>query len=90
MTSSTLGLAIVLMASLLTGLVRVALGPTIADRMLAAQLMGTTSVCVLLLVGHALKRPGLVDVSLVFALLAAVAAVAFAKYGGEIRTERNA
>jgi multicomponent Na+:H+ antiporter subunit F len=84
MTSLLLALAVVLLASLLAGLVRVAIGPTAADRMLAVQLMGSTSVCVLLLVARAWDRPELVDVSLVFGLLAAVAAVAFTRYGGEI------
>lgn len=92
MTSWLLCFAVVLLASLLAGLVRVALGPTVADRMLSAQLMGTTSVCVLLLVARAWDRPELVDVALVFGLLAAVAAVAFTRYGGEIgrRDEENA
>ena len=36
MTSLLLALAVVLLASLLAGLVRVAIGPTAADRMLAA------------------------------------------------------
>ena len=89
MTSILLSFALVLLASLVAGLVRVSVGPTVADRMLAAQLMGTTSVCILLLVGYALRRPELVDVSLVFGLLAAVAAVAFAKYGGEIDLEEE-
>jgi multicomponent Na+:H+ antiporter subunit F len=80
-------LALLLLVSLLAGLVRVAAGPTITDRMLAAQLMGTTSVCILLLVAHTLRRPELVDVSLVFGLLASVTTVAFARYGSEIIEE---
>lgn len=70
-------LVVVLLVSLIAGLVRVMLGPTPSDRMLAAQLMGTTGVGLLLLLSEALSRPALVDVALVFALLAAVAAVAF-------------
>lgn len=70
-------LAVVLLVSLIVGLVRVMLGPTPSDRMLAAQLMGTTGVGVLVVLAKALARPALVDVALVFALLAAVTAVAF-------------
>ena len=70
-------LVAVLLASLIAGLVRVARGPTPSDRMLAAQLMGTTGVGILLLLGKALSQPALVDVALVFALLSAVTAVAF-------------
>ena len=69
------------MLALLGGLVRVVLGPTPPDQMLAAQLMGTTGVAVLLLLSQALTRPSLVDVALVFSLLAAVTMVAFVRRG---------
>jgi multicomponent Na+:H+ antiporter subunit F len=72
-------LTLVLTASLVMGLARVARGPAAADRMLAAQLLGTTGVGMLLLLSAALDLPGLIDVGLVFALLAAVAAVMFAR-----------
>lgn len=82
MTLTLLCLVVVLLASLILGLVRVMLGPTPSDRMLAAQLMGTTGVGMLVLLSEALSRPALVDVALVFALLAAVTAVAFVqRYG---------
>jgi multicomponent Na+:H+ antiporter subunit F len=84
MTAILLGSAVVLLTALWAGLVRIAIGPTTIDRMSAAQLMGTASVCVLLLVARALERPALVDVALVFGLLAAVAVVAFTKYGSEL------
>jgi multicomponent Na+:H+ antiporter subunit F len=84
MTGVLLAVAVVLLIGLVAGLVRVSLGPTTSDRMLAAQLMGTTSVCELLLVARALERPELADVSLVFGLLAAAAVVAFTKFGGEL------
>ena len=47
--------------------------------MLAAQLFGTTAVAVLLLLGQAAGNAALRDVALVFALLAAVTAVAFVR-----------
>ena len=73
------GVAFVLMLSIVAGLVRVERGPTAADRMLVAQLFGTTGVAVLLLLAEAMRIPSLRDVSLVFALLAVMAAVAFVK-----------
>lgn len=79
-------LVVVLLTSLIVGLVRVMLGPTPSDRMLAAQLTGTTGVGVLVLLAEALSRPALVDVALVFALLAAVAAVAFVQRYGASQT----
>jgi multicomponent Na+:H+ antiporter subunit F len=74
-------LAVVLFLSLVGGLLRVVLGPTPPDRMLAAQLMGTTGVGVLLLLSQALQRPALIDVALVFSLLAAMTTVAFVRRG---------
>jgi multicomponent Na+:H+ antiporter subunit F len=70
-----------LLVNMSLGLVRVALGPTPADRMLAAQLFGTTGVAVLLLLAEVLAAPALRDVALVFALLAVVMAVTFVRRG---------
>lgn len=74
-----LGVAIVLMASIAVGLVRVAIGPTPSDRMMAAQLMGTSGIGVTLLLAPIVEVPALVDVALIFALLAAVAVTAFTR-----------
>jgi len=73
------GIALFLLLTLVAGLWRVLRGPTPADRMLAAQLFGTTAVASLLLLAQAFGRPHLRDVALVFALLTAVTAVAFVK-----------
>ncbi len=72
-----LTLALFLLLTLGAGMWRVLRGPTAADRMLAAQLFGTTAVAVLLLLSQASGNAALRDVALVFALLAAVTAVAF-------------
>ena len=58
---------------------RVLRGPTDADRMLTAQLFGTTAVAILLLLAQATESAALRDVALVFALLAAVTAVTFVR-----------
>lgn len=72
-------LALFLLMNLGAGMWRILRGPTAADRMLAAQLFGTTAVAILLLLAQALDRTALHDVALVFALLAAVTAVAFVR-----------
>jgi len=69
--------AVGLMLALFLGLLRVVRGPDAGDRMLAAQLIGTAGVGVLLVLGLLLKQTALIDVALVLALLAAVAAAAF-------------
>jgi multicomponent Na+:H+ antiporter subunit F len=71
--------AVFILISVLVGLVRIFKGPTGADRMLAAQLIGTGSVAVLVILAHALQMPSLLDVALVYALLAATAMVVFVR-----------
>lgn len=71
--------ATLILATVIAGLFRVFLGPTRADRMLAAQLCGTASVAIFLLLAHALKKSFLYDVALVFAILAAVSTIAFVR-----------
>jgi len=70
-------LALFLLLNLGVGMTRILLGPTDADRMLAAQLFGTTAVAILLLLAKVTGKMSLYDVALVFALLAAITAVTF-------------
>jgi len=81
-----LALALFLLLNLGAGMWRVVRGPTAADRMLAAQLFGTTAVATLLLLAESTATAVLRDVALLFALLAAVTAVAFVR---RIRLERE-
>ena len=76
-------LVAVLLITLLLGLVRVVRGPGAADRMLAAQLFGTTGVAILLIQAVATGRSGLLDVALVLAVLAPITAVAFVHLAGD-------
>ena len=85
----SLGLAAFLLLNLGAGMWRVLRGPTSADRMLAAQLFGTTAVAILLLLAEASGAAALRDVALVFALLAAVTAVAFVRCAWPDREEHN-
>ena len=75
-------MAFVLLLAVGAGLWRVAAGPSPADRMLAVQLAGTGTVAAVLLLSEAAELEALVDVALVFALLAAVTLIAFVKVGG--------
>lgn len=67
----------VVLATMALGLVRVLRGPRDADRMMAAQLLGTSGVAVVLLLGKATGVSGAVDVALTLALLAPFASIAF-------------
>ena len=62
------------------GLVRILIGPTVADRIMAAQLLGTGGIATLLLLAAATGMDAAIDVALSLALLAAFASAAFA-YG---------
>jgi len=71
--------AVFVLAMVALGLVRILRGPTDADRVMAAQLLGTGGIAALLLVGAATAEPAIADVALTLALLAAFAAIAFVK-----------
>lgn len=62
------------------GLVRVLRGPGDADRMMAAQLLGSGGIGALLVGGAAIGDGSVVDVSLILAMLAAFASIAFVKF----------
>ena len=83
-----LSAAAVVLLIVAAGLARILRGPGDAERMMAAQLLGTGGVTVLLLAGAAIGNPAFVDVALILALLAAFAAIAFVKKGaaGELPT----
>ncbi len=82
MTDVLIGMMVVLMLTLVAGLVRILRGPEDADRMLAAQLLGTGAVAILILMSAATSAPPLLDVALVFAILALVAVACFAATDG--------
>ena len=71
--------AIITLATITIGFVRVLLGPHKADRMIAAQLFGTSGVAWILLFAYATDIPGLSNIAMILALLAAIAAIAFVK-----------
>ena len=73
-----LGCILVILA---VGLVRILRGPGDADRMMAAQLIGTSGIAALLLLGTVSGVSAAVDVALILALLAAFTSIAFVKKG---------
>lgn len=71
--------SLVLLLAIAAGLFRILHGPTAADRMMAAQLFGTCGVAILLLLATGLNTPVLLDIALVFALLAPLATITFVR-----------
>lgn len=71
------GVATFLMVNIILGGIRIARGPTRADRMLAAQFLTTASVAIFLLLAEAFGSPALRNLSLVFVTLATLTTIAF-------------
>ena len=81
MTEFLLAASAFVLAMVSLGLIRVLRGPGNADRMMAAQLLGTGGIAGLLLLGTATGAGATADVALTLALLATFAAIAFVKKG---------
>jgi multicomponent Na+:H+ antiporter subunit F len=81
LTEFLLATAGVILFTVAVGLVRILSGPGDADRMMAAQLIGTGGIGALLLIAAAIGEYGIEDVALGLALLAAFASAAFVKSG---------
>lgn len=71
--------ALLLLVAIAAGMIRILKGPTAADRMMAAQLFGTCGVAILLLLAKGTDNTVLLDIALVFALLAALATMTFVR-----------
>jgi multicomponent Na+:H+ antiporter subunit F len=74
-----IGAAAFILAMVALGLLRILRGPGNADRIMAAQLLGTGGIATALLLGAATGESATLDVALTLALLAAFAAFAFVK-----------
>jgi len=82
--STFLGITLIVLAlSLCIGLIRIFRGPTIEDRIMSVQLMGTTGVGILLVLGLLMDMPASIDIALVLAMLAAVSVVALTRREAE-------
>jgi len=70
--------ALVLLAVIL--LYRVVRGPTMQDRVIAVNVLGTNTVVVIALIASALGQPGYLDIALVYALLNFLMSIAISKF----------
>ena len=87
MTSFLFGAAVFLLAMVAIGLFVILRRPAEVDHMMAAQLLGTGGVAMLLLLAVALETPSIVDVALLLSLFAAFAAVAFVRNASDPQSE---
>ena len=76
-----LAASIFILATVAVGLIRVLRGPGNAERMMAAQLIGSGGIASLLTAGTATGVSAATDLALTLALLATFASIAFVKKG---------
>ena len=72
--------AVLLLATLALLLVRAVKGPTVFDRLLAGNTIGTVSVLLLATIGFLTGRPEFLDLALVYGLLNIVGTIAVLKF----------
>lgn len=73
-----------ILVTMILGLARASLGPTIFDRILAINMFGTKTVLLISVIGFMTKRPDFMDLALLYALMnfiGIVAVLRFTKYG---------
>ncbi len=71
---------ILFLATLALTLVRALLGPTVWDRILATNVVGTKVVIFVVILGFIMRRPEFLDISLLYAVLNFVATIAILKF----------
>lgn len=69
-----------LLATLALALVRAALGPTVFDRVLAANTIGTVAMLLLAVIGFLTGRPEFLDLAIVYGLLNGIGTIAVLKF----------
>ncbi len=72
--------AIALLVALGLTVARAWLGPTVFDRVLAANTIGTLAVCLMAVYGFLTDRPEFLDVAIVYALLNVLSTLAILKF----------
>lgn len=71
---------IALLVSMVLAIVRALLGPTIYDRILSVNSIGTKTVLLIAAYGFATGRPDFLDIALVYALINFIGTVAILKF----------
>lgn len=61
-------------------LTRVVRGPTLADRVVAVDLIGISAVCLMVITAAGSREPAFLDAAVVIALLGFLGTVAYARY----------
>jgi len=68
------------LVTMFLALARASLGPTVFDRLLAANMFGTKTVLLIAVAGFLMERPEWLDLAIVYALVNFAGTIAVAKY----------
>jgi multicomponent Na+:H+ antiporter subunit F len=71
-----IAISIVILVAIAVGLVRAFRGPTLYDRVLAANMIGTLTVLMVAILGFMTGRPEFLDIALVYVLISFVSTIA--------------
>ena len=74
--AATLGVIVCMVLTL----VRAFIGPTLYDRVLAANAFGTKTVLMIALLGYLMGRPEFIDIALLYALINFIGTIAILKF----------
>jgi len=72
--------AVAILVAMALALVRAALGPTVYDRVLAVNAIGTKTVLLIAVLGFLAGRPEFLDIALVYALINFIGTIAVLKF----------
>jgi multicomponent Na+:H+ antiporter subunit F len=72
--------AVALLIALALCLIRIAKGPTLFDRVIAGNTIGTLSVLLLAVIGYVYGRPAFIDLAITYALLNIIGTIAVLKF----------
>ena len=71
--------SVAILVTMALALIRAIKGPTVYDRILAANMFGTKTVLMIAVLGYLMGRPEFLDIALVYALINFVATIAVLK-----------
>jgi multicomponent Na+:H+ antiporter subunit F len=71
---------IIIACTILVCSYRAIFGPGTFNRIVAANVIGTKAICLLVIVGYIIERPHFVDVALMYAAIAFIGTLIIAKY----------
>ncbi len=75
--------------SMVLALVRALLGPTVYDRVLALNMFGTKTVLLIAVISFLTRRPGYLDLALVYALINFIGVIAVLRFSRAVDFESD-